>query len=126
MFFFFLNQGPVSKDEYIALKAKREELRGQIESMMASLRFSETRFELLEAIYDPRINIVEVHNKSMGHRYIGRFSIPDIEGKRHRFTVSIANADDFPDKNDSKLLELAKEKAIELLKRKYSHLFKKT
>ncbi len=126
MFFFLLNQGPVSKDEYIALKAKREELRAQIESLMTSLRLTESRFELLEAIYNPNINIVEVNNKSMGHRYIGRFSIPDIEGKRQRFTVSVAHADDFPDKNDPKLLELAKEKSLELLKRKYSSLFEKT
>lgn len=123
MFLFLLNQGPVSKDEYIALRAKREELRSQIESLMNSLLLTESRFDLLDAIYNPKINIVEVNNKSMGHRYIGRFSIPDIEGKRQRFTVSIANADDFADKNDPKLMEIAKEKAIEMLKRKYSNLF---
>ena len=126
MFFFLLNQGPVSKDEYIALKAKREELSSQIESLLTSLKSSESRFDLLDAIYNPKINIVEVNNKSMGHRYIGRFRIPDIEGKRQRFTVSVANADDFSNKNDPRLLELAKEKAIEMLKRKYSYLFHKT
>ncbi len=126
MIFFLLNQGPISKDEYIALKAKREELRNQIESLITSLRLTESRFELLDAIYNPKINIVEVNNKSMGHRYIGRFSISDIEGKRQRFTVSVANADDYPDKDDPKLLELAKEKALDMLKRKFSDLFAKT
>ena len=123
MFFFLLNQGPVSKDEYIALKAKREELRTQIESLMTSLRLSDSRFELLESIFNPKINIIEVNNKSMGHKYIGRFSIPDIEGKRQRMTVSVANVETFPDKNDPRLLSLAKEKALKMLRRKFPDTF---
>lgn len=123
MFFFLLNQGPVSKDEYIALKAKREELRTQIESLMTSLRLSDSRFELLDSIYNPNINIIEVNNKSMGHKYIGRFSIPDIEGKRQRMTVSVANVETFPDKDDPRLLSLATEKALKMLKRKFPDIF---
>ena len=123
MFFFLLNQGPVSKDEYIALKAKREELRTQIESLMTSLRLSDSRFELLESIFNPKINIIEVNNRSMGHKYIGRFSIPDIGGKRQRMTVSVANVEAFPDKDDPRLLSLAKEKALKMLKRKFPDIF---
>jgi len=121
--FLFLAPQPVSKDEYIALKAKREGLAQQIDMLVASLNETNFRFNLLDSIYNPQINLVEVNNKSMGHRYIGRFSIPDITGKPSRLTISIARAEEFESKDDPALKELAKKKALELLKRKFPGLF---
>lgn len=123
MYFMFFGQGPVSENEFITLKAKREEIQSQVEALLNNLRSTEQRFEFLSAIYQPRINIIEVNNKSMGNRYIGRFSIPGMDGKPERFTVSLAKADEYEDKKDPQLAKLAKTKALELLQRKHPELF---
>ena len=121
----FLNQAPVSETEFIALDAKREELRNQVVLLLEALKRTEDRFNLLKAIYEPRINVIEVNNKSMGHRYIGRFSIPTEFGAPKRFTISLSKAQDFPDKDHPELLKMAKRKSIELLMRKHPELFEK-
>ena len=124
MFFFLFGQGSASENEFISLKAKREEIQSQVEALLNNLRNTEQRFEFLSAIYQPRINIIEVNNKSMGNRYIGRFSIPGIDGKPKRFTVSLAKANEYEDKKDPQLAKLAKTKALELLQRKHPELFR--
>ena len=125
MYFMFFGQGPVSENEFITLKAKREEIQSQVEALLNNLRSTEQRFEFLSSIYEPRINIIEVNNKSMGHRYIGRFSVPSLNGKPERYTVSLTKAETFTDKRDPQLAQLAKIKALELLKRKHPDLFVK-
>ena len=123
MYFMFFGQGPVSENEFITLKAKREEIQSQVEALLKNLHDTEQRFAFLSAIYEPRINIIEVNNKSMGHRYIGRFSVPNYTGKQERHTVSLAKADEYEGKKDPRLVQLAKTKALELLKRKHPDLF---
>jgi len=123
MFFLFFGQGPVSKEEYHSLKVTRETLSSQIDSLVDKLRSTESRWEFLEAIYNPRINIIEVNNKSQGHRYMGKFSIPDMTGKPKRITISIAKAEEFNGKDDQGLIELAREKALAKLKKHYPALF---
>ena len=123
MFFLFFGQGPVSKEEYHSLKVTRETLSSQIDSLVDKLRSTESRWEFLEAVYNPRINIIEVNNKSQGHRYMGKFSIPDMTGKPKRITISIAKADEFTGKDDPSLIKLANEKALLKLKKHYPTLF---
>jgi len=91
--------------------------------LVDKLRSTESRWEFLEAIYNPRINIIEVNNKSQGHRYMGKFSIPDMTGKPKRITISIAKAEEFNGKDDQGLMELAREKALAKLKKHYPALF---
>ena len=119
----FFGQGPVSKEEYHSLKVTRETLSSQIDSLVDKLRSTENRWEFLEAVYNPRINIIEVNNQSQGHRYMGKFSVPDMTGKPKRITISIAKADAFIGKNDPGLIKLAREKALLKLKKDYSSLF---
>ena len=123
MFFFFFGPEPASEHEYVSLKAKREEIQSQIEILMTSLKSSDDRFRLLSSIYDPKINIIEANNKSMGHRYIGRFTVVDMFQRPHRYTISICKASEFEDKSDERLMKLAKQKALELLKKKHPELF---
>ena len=73
--------------------------------------------------YAPKINVIEVNNQSMGHRYIGRFSVPGKEGKPERYTVSLSRAEEYPSKDDPQLAELARKKALEFLMRKHPDLF---
>ena len=100
MFFLFFGQGPVSEKEYQSLKVTRETLSSQIDSLVEKLRSTENRWEFLKAVYNPNINIIEVNNKSQGHRYMGKFSIPDMTGKPKRISISIAKADEFTGKDD--------------------------
>ena len=123
MFFLFFGQGPVSEEEYHSLKAQRETLSSQIDALVEKLRSTENRWEFLEAVYNPKINIIEVNNQSQGHRYMGKFSVPDMTGKPKRITISIAKADAFTGKNDPGLIKLAREKALLKLKKDYSSLF---
>ena len=123
MYFMFFGQGPVSEEEFIALRAKREEQQAQLEALQKGLEITEERFRFLSAIYAPKINVIEVNNQSMGHRYIGRFSVPGKEGKPERYTVSLSRAEEYPSKDDPQLAELARRKALELLMRKHPDLF---
>lgn len=109
--------------EFVELKARREALQEQVNALLTQLQNSDYRFEFLKALFEPHINIIEVNNESMGHRYIGRFSVPYMNGKPQRFTVSISPIEGFESKNDPKLKELARKKALELLKRKHPELF---
>ena len=123
MYFFFLNAFPLSHSEYLTLKARRDEITTQISALRTSLHATDERFKTLEAIYNPHINVVEVNNKTMGHRYIGRYIIENIEGERHRFTISIGKVEDFKGKDDPRIMEVAREKVIEQLKKRYPHAF---
>lgn len=114
----------VREEEYIILKAQREEIKRQIDNLTAKLWETDMRFSFLEALFDPKINIIEVNNESMGHRYIGRMRVKDgLTGKLHILTVSIANAAKYSGKNDPELVKIAKEKAVELLKKKFPDVF---
>ena len=46
-----------------------------------------------------------------------------LTGKLHILTVSIANAYKYSGKNDPELVKIAKEKAVELLKKKFPDVF---
>jgi hypothetical protein len=72
MYFMFFGQGPVSENEFITLKAKREEIQSQVEALLNNLRSTEQRFEFLSAIYHPRINIIEV----IQHKAIRGINLP--------------------------------------------------
>lgn len=123
----FLGDLIISKEEYISLKAERDELKRQIRHLEGSLKSTESRFRFLSAIYDPTIHITEVNNKSMGHRYIGRFTVPGLNPseKSVRLTVSIGKVSDFMSIEDPKLIQLARQKAVELIERRGEYYFLK-
>ena|SRR6056300_417889 len=122
--FFFFGQNKVSEEEYISLKAQREEIKSQIDMLTTKLWDTESRFELLESIFDPKIRIMEVNNQSMGHRYIGRLRLNKyVKEKPIWMTVSLPNASEYKGKDDPELMKFAKEKAREKIKRLYPELF---
>jgi hypothetical protein len=123
MYFLFLSASPLSREEYLTLKAKRDEITTQISALRNALHATDDRFRTLEEIYNPHINIVEVNNKTMGHRFIGRYVIENLVGERNRFTVSIGKVEDFKGKDDPRIMEIAREKVVEQLQKKYPHAF---
>ena len=123
MYFFFFGQGPISEDEFNRLKDERMKLQREVEALLTSLQMTEARFKFLSSVYEPRINLIEVNNKSMGHRYIGKFSVPHFDGRTTRYTISIGRVEEFKGKTDERLMEVAKEKVIEHLKKKHPDIF---
>jgi hypothetical protein len=109
--------------KYMELKVQREFLKTKISELQLELSQSELVFNMLDSIYNPKVSIQEVKNPVMGHRFIGKVRVlePNGKGKIHGF--SIARADKFKGIDDPKLIELAKNRAMERIKISYPHYF---
>lgn len=79
-------------------------------------------FRIAKSVFEPHITINEVNTPSMGHRYIGKFRVY-LESKTTLVTISIGKFQDFKGKDDPNLLKIAQEKAVALVKSKFSDWF---
>jgi hypothetical protein len=116
---------------YMTLLTKREELKaniGHLQSMLVDLQLelsqSDLKFNFLDSIYNPKVSIQEVNNEKMGHRYLGRVRVLDPNGKSGIVLgFSVGRVDHFKGIDDPKLIKLARDKAVEVIQKKYSIYF---
>jgi len=117
MFFFgFID---ISEIRYRNLKKEREDIQLKINNLINELSASNREFTILKAIYEPDIKIIEVNNKTMGHRYIGRVNMPAEYEFKGPITISIGKVIDFKSKDDPRIYELAREKLITRMKKEF-------
>jgi len=121
--YYYYGTSPVSKKEYEKISKEHEKLLTDITKLKEKLYKTEPRFKLLDSIYNPKITIIEVNNKSMGNRYTGKFRVISEFGEKKELTISIGKVLDFKGKDDPKLMELAKQKSLEKIKKKFSYIF---
>ena len=123
LYYYYYGNSPVSKKEYEASKKEYEKLLIEITKLKAEISEKEPRFKLLDSVFNPKITIIEVNNKSMGHRYTGKFRMISEFGEKKEFVISMGKVENFNGKDDPKLLELAKQRALEKIKKKLPHIF---
>lgn len=118
-----------SKGYYEKLKQRKQEIEKELTQLNNELFHLNSLFKVLDGVYDPHITIVEVDNKSMGHRYIGKFRCY-LETPAKACTINLGMVKvleqqftNFQGKADPRLLVLAKEKATEYQINKYPHFF---
>lgn len=113
---------PLNSKVYTLLKwdkfnLEREKLRIEIE-----IKELEEKLKIAKGAFEPHITITEVNNRSMGHRYIGKFRVY-FESKPRLMTISIGKFSDFEGIDDPQLLEAAKEKAKAVVRDKFPDWF---
>ena len=123
MNYFFFGADKVNLDEYEKINKERGYILYQLNNLNKKLLELESRFKLLDSIFNPKMNIIEANNKSMGHRYIGKFRVESQIGKKKEFVISIGRVENYQGKKDPLLLEHAKIKALEQLKKKHPEIF---
>lgn len=121
--YYYYGNSPVSEKEYLSTKMERDKILLDITELKSKLALIESRFELLDSIYNPKVTIIEVNNKSMGHRYTGKFRIVSEYGEKKEITISIGKVEDFEGNDDPKLLEIAKQKALKRIRKKFPYIF---
>ena len=121
--YYYYGKAPVSSKEYGTVKKEYEKLLVEMAKLSGKLSETESRFKLLDSIYNPKITIIEVNNKSMGNRYTGKFRIISEFGEKKEFVISIGRVENFTGKNDPKLLELAKQKGLIKIKKDLPYIF---
>lgn len=106
------------------LKSKIVNIQSQLVELQLELSQSDLKFNFLDSIYNPKVSIQEVNNKKMGHRYLGRVRVLEPNGKNGKVIgFSVGRVDKFKGIEDRKLKELAKEKAIEAIKKNFPTYF---
>lgn len=121
--YYYYGNSTVSEKEYENTNKEHKRLLKEITQLKEKISKIEPRFKLLDSIYNPKITIIEVNNKSMGHRYTGKFRIISEFAEKKELVISMGKVENFKGKDDPKLLELAKQKALEKIKQKFSYIF---
>lgn len=126
--FFFYN---VADDPYFQLQRLYLDHQDQIANITKEInpkivKLDRLNWELkqLSLLFDPHIVISEVNTKSLGHSYMGKIRVPATSifnpkvGKVNYLNFYLGKVNDFNGKSDERLLEKAKLKAEDLIRRR--------
>ena len=127
MFFFF----NVADDPYFQWQSLYLDLQDQIANLTKEInpkivKLDRLNGELkqLSVLFDPHIVISEVNTKSLGHSYMGKIRVPATSifnpkvGKVNYLNFYLGKVNNFNGKSDERLLEKAKLKAEDLIRRR--------
>ncbi|MFN4915057.1 MAG: hypothetical protein ACK5FT_07040, partial [Sphingomonadales bacterium] len=120
----------LSEEEYLLLLEKRKtaeikliHLKEMYEEAMKEYEQTNEEVEYHTLWHNPKVTISQVNNENVGHKWVGRVKIPvsilanpERYSKRPYIFFNIAYADEFKDKDDPKLLELAADRAKHIIK----------
>jgi hypothetical protein len=116
------------KNEFAKLDFEVQKLEEMLKPMLSELEVKRKRRDLLALVFNPHIIISEVNTPSMGHSYLGKVRIPartiyNGSEKPLFLNFSLGKVDKYNGKSDPALLDVAREKANDIIKRKIFKLF---
>lgn len=116
------------KNEFAKLDFEVRKLEEMLKPMLSELEDKKKRRDSLALVFNPHIVISEVNTLSMGHSYLGKVRIPAHtiynNGVKPLFlNFSLGKVEKYTGKSDPVLLNLAKQKADDVIKRKIFKLF---
>jgi len=116
------------KNEFDKLDFEVQKLEEMLKPMLSELAVKKKRRDLLALVFNPHIIISEVNTPSMGHSYLGKVRIPartiyNGSEKPLFLNFSLGKVDKYVSKSDPKLIDLAREKASDIIRRKIFKLF---
>ena len=108
---------------YLSLAKYRSEIKKVVVKFQLELAESETIFNMLDSIFDPKVAITVVDNAKMGHRYLGKIKVVEPDGKYKIIGFSIGRVDKYNGKDDIELEKDAKLKALSRIRALYPMYF---
>jgi hypothetical protein len=116
------------KNEFDRLDFEVHKLDDMLKPLLKELELKKKHRDLLAIVFKPHIVISEVNTPSMGHSYLGKVRIPahSIYNKSEKplfLNFSLGKVEKYTGKSDPVLLNLAKVKAEDVIKRKIFKLF---
>jgi hypothetical protein len=116
------------KNEFAKLDFEVRKLEEMLKPMLSELDVKKKRRDLLALVFNPHIIISEVNTPSMGHSYLGKVRIPahtiyNASEKPLFLNFSLGKVEKYNGKSDPALLNFAREKANDIIKRKIFKLF---
>ena len=116
------------KNEFATLDFEVKKLEEMLKPFLSELETKRKQRDLLALVFNPHIVISEVNTPSMGHSYLGKVRIPSRtiynNGVKPLFlNFSLGKVEKYTGKNDPILVDLAKQKAEDVIKRKIFKLF---
>lgn len=116
------------KNEFAKLDFEVQKLEEMLKPMLSELEDKKKRRDSLALVFNPHIVISEVNTPSMGHSYLGKVRIPartiyNGSDKPLFLNFSLGKVDKYLSKSDPKLIDLAREKASDIIQRKIFKLF---
>ena len=116
------------KNEFDKLDFEVQKLEEMLKPMLSELDVKKKRRDLLALVFNPHIIISEVNTPSMGHSYLGKVRIPartiyNSTEKPMFLNFSLGKVEKYNGKSDPALLNFAREKANDIIKRKIFKLF---
>jgi hypothetical protein len=109
---------------YTRLSMERELIKVKIQKLQLELSETETIFNLLDSIHNPKVYIQEVKSKSMGHRYIAKCRFLEPDGKTIKVIgFSVGAVDKYKGIDDENLINDAKVKATNKIRELYPIYF---
>jgi hypothetical protein len=113
---------PLNSKAYTLMKWEKFNLEREKERIETELKELEGKLKILKGAFEPHITITEVNTASMGHRFIGKFRVY-FESKPRLMTISIGKFSDFGGIDDSRLVDIANEKAKTAVRDKFPDWF---
>jgi hypothetical protein len=95
------------------LRERKRTLDGQLIDIKKELDTINNQLKVLEGFLDPKVSISVSKMPNGSDRYIGRFIATYPDGTSKQVSVNIGPVERFDGKTDPRLIEVAKEKAIE-------------
>ena len=116
------------KNEFATLDFEVKKLEEMLKPFLSELETKRKQRDLLALVFNPHIVISEVNTPSMGHSYLGKVRIPartiyNGSEKPLFLNFSLGKVDNYVSKSDPKLIDLAREKASDIIRRKIFKLF---
>lgn len=128
--FFYTDPYLLLQETYLLLQEKYEDHQNQIANITKEInpkivKLDRLNWELkqLSVLFDPHIVISEVNTKSLGHSYMGKIRVPATSifnpkvGKVNYLNFYLGKVNNYNGKSDERLLEKAKLKADDLIRR---------
>jgi len=113
----------LNEKSYKELKEHRAQVADEINKLQLDLFQSEGVFNVLDSIFNPKVSIQEVNNPRMGHRFLGKCRVIELDGKSRILGFSVGKADNYKGKDDPKLMKDALNKAKERIRKVYPNYF---
>jgi hypothetical protein len=116
------------KNEFATLDFEVKKLEEMLKPFLSELETKRKQRDLMALVFNPHIVISEVNTPSMGHSYLGKVRIPartiyNGSEKPLFLNFSLGKVENYVSKSDPKLIDLAREKASDIIRRKIFKLF---
>jgi hypothetical protein len=110
-------------EEFESLNFQVEKLEEMLKPLLQELETKRKRRDQLALVFNPHIVVSEVNTPTMGHSYIGKIRIPantlyNTMDKPKFLNFSLGKVINYTGKDDPKLANLAKKKALDVVFRK--------